>query len=61
MPSNTNEISNLQNRFYLKAKFPRYIGAVECTHIKISSPGGYHADHLRNRKNFFYKCSDNFR
>lgn len=53
MPNNVNEISNLQNKFYLKAKFPRCIGAIDCTHIKISSPGGNDAEIYRNRKNFF--------
>lgn len=53
MPSNANEVSKIQNRFYLKAKFPRYIGAIHCTHIKISSPGGNNAENYRNRKNFF--------
>lgn len=53
MPSNANEISDLQNRFYFKAKFPRCIGAIDCTHIKISSPGGEDAENYRNRKNFF--------
>ncbi|KAF0701755.1 putative nuclease HARBI1, partial [Aphis craccivora] len=53
MPSNANAISDLQNRFYFKAKFPRCIGAIDCTHIKISSPGGEDAENYRNRKNFF--------
>jgi len=53
MPSNANEISDVQNRFYLKAKFPRCIGAIECTHIEISSPGEENAENYRNRKNFF--------
>lgn len=53
IPCNPNEMSDLQNRFYLKAKFPRCIGAIDCTHIKISSPGGDNAENYRNRKNFF--------
>ncbi|CAI6371601.1 unnamed protein product [Macrosiphum euphorbiae] len=53
MPSNDNEISDLQTRFHLKAKFPRCIGAIDCTHVKISSPGGDNAENYRNRKNFF--------
>ncbi|KAF0703595.1 putative nuclease HARBI1, partial [Aphis craccivora] len=53
MPSNANEISDLQTRFHLKAKFPRCIGAIDCTHVKISSPGGDNAENYRNRKNFF--------
>lgn len=53
MPSNAHDISDLQNRFYLRAKFPRCIGAIDCTHIKISSPGGDDAENYRNRKKFF--------
>lgn len=53
MPSNANEISHLQTRFYLKANFSRCIGAIDCTHVKITSPGGHNAESYRNRKNFF--------
>lgn len=38
--------------FYNIAKFPRVIGALDCTHIKISSPGGEHAETFRNRKGY---------
>lgn len=39
--------------FFAKAKFPRCIGAIDCTHVKIQSPGGDDAESFRNRKGFF--------
>lgn len=40
-------------RFFDIAGFPRIIGAVDCTHVKINSPGGSRAELYRNRKGFF--------
>ncbi|XP_022920357.2 putative nuclease HARBI1 [Onthophagus taurus] len=53
MPSNTEEILAVQNQFYGIAAFPRIIGAIDCTHIKIQSPGGEDAEVYRNRKGYF--------
>ncbi|XP_018402026.1 PREDICTED: putative nuclease HARBI1 [Cyphomyrmex costatus] len=39
--------------FYNISKFPRVIGAIDCTHVKIQSPGGEEAEVFRNRKGFF--------
>lgn len=39
--------------FYAFGKFPRTIGAIDCTHVKIQSPGGAHAENFRNRKGWF--------
>lgn len=39
--------------FHDIAGFPRVIGAVDCTHVKINSPGGARAELYRNRKGFF--------
>lgn len=39
-PDNPEEIKRTQLKFYRKAKFPRVIGGVDCTHIKLwQSPG----------------------
>lgn len=38
-PSTHEEILNSQCKFYNFAKFPRCIGALNCTHVKIMSPG----------------------
>nr|CAH7762462.1 unnamed protein product [Callosobruchus chinensis] len=42
-----------QLSFYEKARFPRTVGAIDCTHIRIQSPGGEDAEVFRNRKGFF--------
>ncbi|KAG5879956.1 hypothetical protein JTB14_024549 [Gonioctena quinquepunctata] len=38
MPETAEEINKTQLEFYEKARFPRVIGAVDGTHIKIQSP-----------------------
>ena len=35
------------------ANFPCVIGAIDCTHIPIQSPGGDNAELFRNRKHYF--------
>ena len=39
--------------FYRRAGFPGVIGAIDCTHILISNPGGENGELFRNRKGFF--------
>lgn len=39
LPQTQEEISQAQRNFYNIAAFPRIIGAIDCTHIKIQSPG----------------------
>ncbi|ENN80826.1 hypothetical protein YQE_02759, partial [Dendroctonus ponderosae] len=52
------QIINTQYRFSQIASFPRVIGCIDCTHIRIISPGGNDAEVFRNRKRvLFYKCS----
>lgn len=53
MPSTEEEIAELRQSFYNIARFPRCIGALDCTHIKIQSPGGNQAELFLNRKQFF--------
>ncbi len=38
--------------FYRTARFPRVIGAMDCTHVRIVSPGAQ-AELFRNRKHYF--------
>jgi hypothetical protein len=33
---------------------PRVIGAIDCTRIRVESPGGPNAEIFRNRKSFFF-------
>jgi len=47
------DIKRVKQDFYNIAKFPMVIGAMDCTHIKIKSPGGDNAEVYRNRKSFF--------
>lgn len=53
MPSTVSETSEVVRGFYEIAKFPRCIGAIDCTHVKIQSPGGNEAEIYRNRKGYF--------
>lgn len=43
----------VHNDFYNIARFPRVAGCIDCTHIKIRSPGGEDAEVFRNRKLYF--------
>lgn len=53
MPRTDEELMAVCSAFYAKAKFPRTIGAIDCTHVRIQSPGGEQAETYRNRKGFF--------
>ncbi|KAI4468974.1 hypothetical protein MML48_2g00018845 [Holotrichia oblita] len=53
MPSTAEEIDQTKHQFYNISKFPRCVGAIDCIHIKIQSPGGNDAENYRNRKGFF--------
>lgn len=54
MPSNRPEMQKLCEAFYEIASFPRTIGAIDCTHIKIESPGKDNDPEVfRNRKGYF--------
>lgn len=41
------------NDFYNIANFPGAIGCIDCTHVRLQSPGGPDAERFRNRKGFF--------
>ncbi|XP_011057073.1 PREDICTED: LOW QUALITY PROTEIN: putative nuclease HARBI1 [Acromyrmex echinatior] len=43
----------IKQAFYNITRFPRCIGALDCTHVKIQSPGGHNAEIFRNRKQIF--------
>lgn len=53
MPSTEEEFQKVKQGFYSISRFPKCIGAVDCTHIRIQSPGGNNAEIFRNRKGFF--------
>ena len=52
-PSTVLERSTTMHDFYAIAAFPGVLGAVDCTHIPIQSPGGNNAELFRNRKGYF--------
>lgn len=52
-PSTPAGLRAVQEGFYAKSSFPRVIGAIDCTHVKLLSPGGENAETFRNRKGYF--------
>lgn len=53
MPETNEEISECKAGFYRIARFPLCIGSIDCSHVKIISPGGENAEIYRNRKQYF--------
>ena len=52
-PQTVEEIREVQTNFSTIAEFPRVIEALDCTHVKIQSPGGEDEEMFRNRKTYF--------
>jgi len=52
-PSTLHERQDVMNVFYSASKMPGVIGAIDCTHVSIQSPGGNDAEIFRNRKGYF--------
>ncbi|XP_064485838.1 putative nuclease HARBI1 [Ornithodoros turicata] len=52
-PSTQDEKQRTMLGFYDIAGFPGVIGAIDCTHVAIQSPGGNTAELFRNRKGYF--------
>ncbi|XP_054259884.1 putative nuclease HARBI1 [Macrosteles quadrilineatus] len=55
MATTEEDIKRVKSGFYSKARFPNCVGAIDCTHVKIQSPGGPQAEVYRNRKGVFTK------
>uniref|UniRef100_A0A8D8QGY3 Nuclease HARBI1 n=3 Tax=Cacopsylla melanoneura TaxID=428564 RepID=A0A8D8QGY3_9HEMI len=55
MPSTPEEMAQASTLFSRMARFPRVIGVVDGTHIRMQSPGGPGAEIYRNRKGYFSK------
>lgn len=53
-PESEEERQKVKQDFYDISKFPMVIGALDCTHVKIKSPGGNNVETYRNRKIFFF-------
>jgi nuclease HARBI1 len=52
-PATDNDRQKTMHQFYSKSKLPGVIGAIDCTHIPIQSPGSDDAEIYRNRKGYF--------
>ena len=52
-PTTAVERRNEMNAFYRLSGLPGVLGAVDCTHVPIQSPGGVDAEIYRNRKGYF--------
>ncbi|KAJ8915451.1 hypothetical protein NQ315_003214 [Exocentrus adspersus] len=53
MPQTREELEFTVHKFYEIARFPRCCGAIDCTHVRIISPGGNDGEIYRNRKGYF--------
>lgn len=53
MPETDEEMAEVKSAFFNIARFPMCIGAIDCSHVKIQSPGGEFAETFRNRKQYF--------
>lgn len=54
MPETEYDRNAICAQFYRISRFPKCIGALDCTHIKIASPGGPEPKIYRNRKGYFH-------
>ena len=52
-PTSTRDRSLTMRDFHALANFPGVLGAIDCTHVPIQSPGGDNAELYRNRKGYF--------
>lgn len=52
-PTSQQDRAKTMRDFYAIAQFPAVLGAIDCTHIAIQSPGGDTGELFRNRKGYF--------
>lgn len=52
-PTTGQERRDLMSSFHSVSGLPGVIGAIDCTHVPIQSPGGNEAEIYRNRKGYF--------
>ena len=49
-PQTAQQIQDTQQQFFAYGNFPGIIGAIDCTHVPIQTPGGPNARFFINRK-----------
>lgn len=52
-PDTEQLLRDTMKEFHSKSKLPGIVGAIDCSHIPIQSPGGDDAEIYRNRKGYF--------
>lgn len=52
-PTDYEGIRQLKSSFFNIAGFPQYVGAIDCTHIKIKNQGVEFGARHRHRKDFY--------
>lgn len=52
-PTSQEDRATTMRDFYSVAQFPAVIGAIDCTHVAVQSPGGLNSELFRNRKGYF--------
>jgi hypothetical protein len=52
-PATAKEKRDVMNQFFTTSRLPGVLGAIDCTHVAIQSPGGNDAETFRNRKGYF--------
>ena len=52
-PTTMQERRDIMNMFFTCSDLPGVIGAIDCTHVPIQSPGGQDGEIYRNRKCYF--------
>jgi hypothetical protein len=55
LPAEQDFLTKTKRNFFKIARFPGVIGAIDCTHVAIQSPGIETGELFRNRKGFFSK------
>jgi len=52
-PTTDQQRRDTMQQFYKSSRLPGVLGAIDCTHVPIQSPGGNDAEIYRNRKGYF--------
>jgi hypothetical protein len=52
-PATAKEKRDVMNQFFMTSRLPGVLGAIDCTHIAIQSPGGNEAEVFQNWKGYF--------